>query len=1318
MKRLFFFLLSLCQLVCYAQHYRHIGVENGLSSRKVYSIQKDLKGYMWFLTHNGIDQYDGSEFTHYRLISDGKEASSLQDLNWLYIGRKGNLWQIGRRGKIFKYDHFSDRFDIVYQLPAQESDNPTPISFSFIDNSNTIWLCSEQKIFLFNNENRTTTAVQHNLGLITYVVQYDDTQFFVGTETGIHYVEYKDQMLVKVPIESLDKLPLQISELYIDTLNDHLYIGTFQRGIYVFDIKHKICQKIKADIADMSITRIKALNDEEILVATDGLGVYKINAETHTAQPFIATDVRDNNMMTGNNIHDIYIDSESRIWLANYPSGITIRDDRYWKYRWIRHFAGNTQSLVNNRVNAMIEDSDGDIWFATNNGISLYCMKTNKWRSFLSTYNDPTSTTSHTFLALCEARPGVIYAAGYCPAIYAIDKKSMTASALSPSADKYNTVWSDKYIQVLQKDMQGNIWIGGFFNLKSIDKTTREIRSFPELSNITTILEHDEDNMWIGSGKGLFLLNKQSGEIKTIAIPIESAYVYSLCQPNEDQLYIGTNGSGLLVYDLPNETFTHYHKKNNELLSNNIYTILCDKQDNIVFSSEVGLTLFSPENHNFYNWTKEQGLKSNLFNVNSGIFTQGDRYIFGSSEGAIEFNKDMQWPREYSSKLIFSEFRLFCESVYPGKKDSPLDKVIDETDVLRLNYDQNIFSIKISSINYDYPSNILYSWKLEGFYNNWSPPGREKLIRFTNLDPGEYTLHIRAISNENRQILEERTLGIIIAQPFWQSIWGIILYGLLFVLTIIGLSRLAYMRKQRKMTNDKVEFFVNTAHDIRTPLTLIKSPLEEVKEKEHLTGAGARNMNIALRNVNILLRLTTNLINFERMDLYSSNLYVSEYELNAFMREIIQSFNSFAEIKKVKLEYNSSFSHLNVWFDKEKMDSVFKNVISNAVKYTLQGGSVTVSASETSSHWEVEVKDTGIGIPASEQTKAFKTSFRARNAINLKVTGSGIGMVLASKQVKYHKGKITMNSVEHKGTTIKLSFPKGYDHYNKEHLAKNNQDQRMQPEIGESIMPTFNSASNRKRPENGQRVLVVEDNDELRNYLHETLSEEYNVQTCENGRDALVIIKEFVPELIISDIMMPEMRGDELCEMLKDNIETSHIPIILLTALNDEQHIIKGLHTGADRYIVKPFNISILKATIANLLTNRAILRSKYANLEIEQTAEEACNNCTTGIDWKFISELRSKVEEHIEDPHFNIDLLAADMNMSRTSLYNKIKALTDLSPSDYVRSVRLNKAAELLLRGHLSVTEVSEKTGFSDVKYFREVFKKRFDVSPSKYNR
>lgn len=589
------------------------------------------------------------------------------------------------------------------------------------------------------------------------------------------------------------------------------------------------------------------------------------------------------------------------------------------------------------------------------------------------------------------------------------------------------------------------------------------------------------------------------------------------------------------------------------------------------------------------------------------------------------------------------------------------------------------------------------------------------MIAFFSVPPGRYILHVRAISREEHDIVfQERAMKIIITQPFWSSWWAILCYILLVIGGFYFVLRVINLRKQKNISDEKTQFFINTAHDIRTPLTLIKAPLEELLEEETLTDNGITRTNIALRNVEVLLRLVSNLINFERTDVYSSKMSVSEYELNTYMNEIYNSFSSYAAIRRIEYTYESTFSYMNVSFDKEKMDSILKNIISNSLKYTPENGKVSISVSDTNDSWKVIIKDTGIGIPASEQSKLFKLHFRASNAINSKVTGSGIGLMLVGKLVSLHGGKISVDSVEHQGTTIKIVFPKKNKTSQSISDEASSKFEALAPVLPAPNVPAKTTAT--IDDPNLRRILVVEDNDELRSYLVSSLSSIYNVQACANGKEALIIIKEYWPELVLSDIMMPEMRGDELCVAIKSDIEISHIPVLLLTALGEENNILDGLSIGADEYLIKPFSVKILRANIANLLANRELLRMRYANLDIEAKSMVPSANGTNSLDWKFISNVKKIVDENINNPEFSVNVLCESSGMSRTSFYCKLKALTGQSPTEFIRGMRLKRATELLKEGEYAINEISDMVGFSETKYFREVFKKYYKMSPSRY--
>lgn len=1312
---LIFLLLS---LTVSSQTYKYIGIEEGLSNQKIYKIQKDARGYMWFLTHVGIDQYNGKEIKHYKLREGNRELDPLLNINWTFLDKTGTLLVTGKQGRIFRYDSDHDRFVQIYNMYNYwNKDYHAFVRYSYIDQEDNVWLCGKSAIHLFNIESGQKQQISNRLGNITCIEQINSEHFFIGTDKRIYLAKLENGNLKELSCGKLGMMDMHVHELYLHRTANKLFIGTFEKGVYIYDLNSQKIVRPEVELTDVNITRISPLNTKELLVATEGAGVHKLNIDTYETDPYIIANYGSYNEMDGNIINDVYVDNEQRIWLSNYPTGITVRNNQYTNYNWIKHSIGNRQSLVNNQVNSIIEDSDGDLWFGTSNGISLYDSKQKQWRSFLSSFNHGLKDQNRIFITLCEVSPGIIWAGGYASGIFQITKKNGNIEYLTPAQSFHLNVRADKYIRDIKKDRYGCIWSGGYYNLKCFNLKTRQGRLYPGLGSVTAIEEKDSTSMWIGTSTNLFLLDRNSGKYHEIPLPGGATYIYTLHQEDNGLLYIGTSGSGLFTYDPVKESISaHYHTGNSPLVSNSIYVILPTKDGNILMSTENGISIFSPTNRQFRNWTRGQGLMSTCFNAGSGVLRANGNTVFGSTDGALEFPPNIEMPKTGDSHMRFSDFRIFYQTVYPNDPNSPLTKDIDQIEKLNLKYMQNTFSIRVSSINYDYPSDILYTWQLEGFYDGWTTPSDEGTIRFTNVAPGTYTLRVRSVSKEdNKHVLQERILKITVAHPVWLSFWAICIYVLTIILATYVIFRLHSMRREKKASDERTRFFINTAHDIRTPLTLIKAPLEEIQQKENLSEESQANMLTAMKNVDTLIRLTTNLINFSKANVYSSSLRISEHELNTYMEGIYHAFYSYAEAKQIKLDYKSNFEYQNVWFDKEKMDSITKNLISNAIKYTPAHGEVHIITRHDKDNWSLEITDTGIGIPAKEQKKLFKLHFRGSNAINAKITGSGIGLMLVWKLVRIHKGKISIESVENKGTRVKVIFPQK-QFRSQQVPTKTVQQENVVPVSPSAVSPHTYKDQYRQHVQNAQRILVVEDHDDLREYLSHTLSEAYQVETCTNGKEALKIIPEFKPDLVLSDIMMPEMRGDELCSAIKNNILTSHIPVILLTALNDEKNIVEGLETGADKYLIKPFNIGILKASIANILTNRALLRSKYAEMELHN--DSISINYSNTLDQQFLEAVKETITENLDNSGFNVESLCASQNMSRSSFYNKLKALTDQAPADYIRLIRLKRAAQLLSEGQYNISEISDMTGFNDVKYFREVFKKYYKISPSGYSK
>ena len=528
-------------------------------------------------------------------------------------------------------------------------------------------------------------------------------------------------------------------------------------------------------------------------------------------------------------------------------------------------------------------------------------------------------------------------------------------------------------------------------------------------------------------------------------------------------------------------------------------------------------------------------------------------------------------------------------------------------------------------------------------------------------------------------------------------------------------ASLNYMANElNTLEEDQRKFISNVSHDFRSPLTSIKGYVEAMLDGTIPVEMQEKYLNIILFETERLNKLTKSLLELNKFGSHGVMLDVTDFDINQTIKTTLLTFEGICANKHIRFNLILSGEQLFVTADFSKIQQVLYNLIDNAIKFSHQDSTITIETTEKNDKVFVSVKDTGIGIPASEQKKLFKLHFRASNAINSKVTGSGIGLMLVGKLVSLHGGKISVDSVEHQGTTIKIVFPKKNKTSQSISDEASSKFEALAPVLPAPNVPAKTTAT--IDDPNLRRILVVEDNDELRSYLVSSLSSIYNVQACANGKEALIIIKEYWPELVLSDIMMPEMRGDELCVAIKSDIEISHIPVLLLTALGEENNILDGLSIGADEYLIKPFSVKILRANIANLLANRELLRMRYANLDIEAKSMVPSANGTNSLDWKFISNVKKIVDENINNPEFSVNVLCESSGMSRTSFYCKLKALTGQSPTEFIRVMRLKRATELLKEGEYAINEISDMVGFSETKYFREVFKKYYKMSPSRY--
>lgn len=1314
-------LLSVAFTQMKAQIFQYIGIEDGLSSRRVLSLQQGEHDYIWILTHKGIDRYNGKQFTHYPLIKNGVAVSCFPNLNTLKTDKEQKLWEIGKDGLVFTLDEARDSFQLVFDLHKQFPETQgIPVTCTYMDEEKNIWFCTESGQYLYNGHHKGAQKVSQKIpGKITCITQAHGNKYFISNEQHLYSATLHNGNLEN--IQKINIAPIHIIDyIYYHKPTRKLIINALLDKLFIYTATTGELTDLGDHLKDIGVNTIipNRKNSEEVFIATDGDGVYKLNLTHKQLSHFLQEDNESLNKMNGSIIKDLYMDRTNRIWNVIYPIGITIYSERYPQYQWYKHAPNNPNTLPNDCINGIMEDSEGDIWYATCNGVSCFNPREKKWINYCTTEKLP-NYENHIFLSVCEIKPGIILAGGYMSGIFRIEKKTGKVTFHQQGESQIRET-PDKYIRGIMVDKEGVIWSGGFYSLKGFDTKTFEKQEYSSSYPITFLLERDPSSLWVGTIHGLYVFDKKKKRLSPYKGKEEIGCVNAIYNTSDLQkTYIATYGNGLFIIDNRTEELTHCRANNSGLQTNNIYSIVPDRDENLFLGTENGLSFYNRKDHTFTNWTREQGLQAANFNSTAGLHTRDGHLIFGSNEGVIILSDSLELPSSFSSHMVFSNLQIMYHPVHPMDPHSPLTKILDETNFIQLKYNQNTFSMEVSSINFDNPSSILYSWKLEGFYDQWTPPTSNGTIRYTNLSPGNYTLKVRSILLDNQQVLEEREIEILVERPFWLTFWAFLVYALLIIGAAYAFLRYQIIKRERKTSEEKINFFTHAAHDIRTPLTMIKAPLGEIMEKEKLSENGQKNIRLAMESTENLAELANNLINFQKEELYSSQTIVTEHELNHYLSTYLHQFESFAQQKDIQLSYESTFPTLQVWIDVSKMDSILRNLLSNALKYTPQGGKVSMKADANKNTWMLTISDTGIGMNKEEQKKLFKYLFRGHNATNQTNTGCGIGMLLTYRLIENHEGKITFNSTENIGTSFQLSFPirsKNYQ-YKKAHPDTEKQTLPVVPPstAGSGVISQF-EVSPTQTDEHRPLILVVEDNAPLRSFIQQSLSDTYQTEGVENGKEAIEFVQERQPDLILSDIMMPVMDGREMCQRLKGNMETSHIPIILLTALGDKEHILEGLEIKADQYLVKPFDVHILKATIHTLIENRKMIRNRFRSAATALPEEAGTPiELPTSLDDEFIQKVTELVKEGL-GKNFNVDTLCASVNMSRTSFYNKIKALTGIAPAEFIRNIRMQEAALMLKSQRYTVAEVSDKMGFADPKYFTDTFKKFYGVPPSIY--
>lgn len=1282
----------------YAVEFQNITVNNGLSNRRVFCSAKDNKGFVWFATRVGIDKYDGEVFSHY----DFTKYNDNFKIRGVISDRKGQIYAFTERF-IYVYNENSDSFVQLQKQSANKQEIITSESITsvFFDKDNCIWIGTTAGILYSKDLNIWSSINGFNNYAVYCFADGVDGDFWLGTSKGVSYIyrSAQNQYHCKQynPIAYLANKRVQ--SLYFDRSSKMLWIGTFADGLFLYTAENKLKNIL---VSTSPIRTMSKLSNSEIWIGTDGGGIFVFDLLNGILKNKYSQTTNNDGNFESNSIYHLLIDN-GKVWISTYSAGVLLCNINTISNKIFRHQKDNYNSLYNNHVNAVIEDDFQNLWFGTNSGISKYNTSENSWKHFLI---DNNKNEFVVILALCED-DNFIWAGGYAADLYCINKKSGNITSVNikypnKSPNKKNFIYS------IAKDGKGNLWLGG--NLDELTKYNPVSKTvkFYKVMGIHKICKLNNDTILVSTIRGLYTVNISTDKISFVdfsKIKYNNKYLNSFINSiyvdteSINTVWLGSEGNGMYRYNLTTHRLTIYNKKQG-FSSNYVYGIQNDEFGRLWISTENGLNCYNPKTNENQSYFELDGLPDNTFNFLAYTKCKNGNMIWGSPKGAVEIVPENIRKNNQSINLRFTSFNLFYQKVNAEFENSPLVVSIDDTKELTLKHTQSSFSFDFIDLNYSTYPQIMYSWKLNGFDEYWTDPTKDHKAVYTNIPPGKYTFMVKAYKLGNNKETITRSIDIIILRPFWLSPVAYIIYLILLILLVRLVNNFWKNRIEAQNSEEKIRFFVNMAHDVRTPITLVKAPLNEI-EHENLSEDGRSALVLAQRNLEKLFNIVTQLLDFQKIDKDSMKLLVEKTLANNFVKSVVNNFIMLAKEKKIDLKLVLPVVDTEIWLDRKKISLCIENLLSNAIKYSRLNGNIQVTLSIIENYFQIEVSDDGIGIPIKDQKNLFERFYRAENATNSKETGSGIGLMLTKKLINLHKGKISFVSEERLGTIFKFEIPCWEQDYKSTEIIY--KEERVNSIENESIDETSKK---------GVTIMLVEDNDEMRDYLSKQLRREYDVVEARDGNEALDLIKVDAPDFVLSDIMMPGISGFELCAILKKRIETCHIPVILLSSLSERSDIVTGFNAGADDYITKPFDLTILETKIKAILKNRILFKKKY----IAKTASKEDFASINELDKIFMERVIKFIEDNLTNDDFTIDNLAFEMAMSRSVFYKKLKSLTDENPKDLIKEIKMRKASELLRENKYPINEIAFLTGFPNSKYFSTAFKKFYGVSPSRF--
>ena len=1289
--------------------FRSLDINNGLSQNTVHAILQDKQGFMWFGTKDGLDRYDGISFRTFM-----KESGTLGNnfITSLYEDNLGQIW-IGTDVGLYVYCPQMEKVRHFTLISNSNIDIDCTVNLITGDQKGGIWVVTQTRgIFYYNPQDSQLVNYQSDgsgtLNLKTSGQLYfdsDDVCWLDIRDGNLYYS--KDKLKTLTPIFPEDS-KVSFRDEYIYKLlpgpYNCMYVGTVF-GLKEVNLTNKTIRTLlsKDELGgDIYIRELAFYSDDELWIGTEsGLYIYNL----HTAKIIHLQNVNgDPYSISDNAIYSILKDREGGMWIGTYFGGVNYYPRQYTYFDKV--YPQKESNKMGKRVREFCAAHDGTLWIGTEDkGLFHYYPSTGKIEPFI--HPDIYHNVHGLYLD-----GDYLWVGNFAKGLKRIDLRTYAVK-------HYDNIASD--IFSICRITAGDLYLGTTIGLFRYNPDTERFKRVPELgwTFVYYIKEDKQGNLWLATyADGVYKKNVRTGgwehfvheEADSSTLP--SNKVLSIFEDSQNQLWFTTQGGGFCRFVPSANTFVRYDGIG--LPSNVIYRIEEDEKGLFWVSTNKGLVHFNPKNSSFKVYTVANGLLSNQFNYQSSYKDKNGRIYFGCINGFISFAPSSFIDNDFLPSVLITDFMLFNKKVVVGEKGSPLKQSITLSNHIELQSNQNSFSFRIAAISYQSPSMNTLLYRLEGYDSEWHTAGKGP-ITYSNLPYGTYMLRVKGANSDGVWNPDVRTLGIRILPPFYLSVWAYLIYILLILGTFFALFfylRKRTIEKQRKemekfeqekeqaLYTTKIDFFTNVAHEIRTPLTLIKCPLENVLADRELSENVRMELEIMDQNVERLLNLINQLLDFRKAENKGFKLNPKEYNIGTIVHSVYKYFTTLAKQRGIKLEVEVPEEELLASVDKEALTKILSNLFANALKYARTYVYLHLSVDEKNEVFTISMSNDGNIVPIEMRENIFKAFVQYRDGKDI-VSGTGIGLAMARYLAELHQGMLVMDR-ELDCNRFILSIPILH-----QTLPDDSEEQHKKPGYDDEDR----EVSDKDKREVAS-ILVVEDNKDMLAFVFRQLSSLYHVLIAENGVEALDVLEQKSVDLIISDIMMPLMDGVELCKHLKQNLDYSHIPVILLTAKTNLESRIEGLEEGADAYIEKPFSMEYLRANVANLLSNRERLRRHF----IEFPFIKADAMAQTKADEMFISKLNEYVLRHLDNTDLQIDDIADAMNMGRSNFYRKLKGILNMSPNEYLRLFRLKQAASILKEGTYGVVEVSYMVGFSTPSYFSSCFKKQFGVLPKDF--